>query len=42
MADKSTSNQVDTPYPQKKEDYKINIQMNKINDKYIEINITMN
>lgn len=42
MADKSTSNQVDTPYPQKKEDYKINIQMNKINDKYIEINVDSN
>ncbi len=35
-------NSVDTPYSQKNEDYKIDIQMSKTKDKYIEINVESN
>ena len=39
MDSNSNFNQLDTPLPQKNEDYKIDIQMSKKKDKYIEINV---
>ena len=39
MDSNSNFNQLETPLPQKNEDYKIDIQMSKKKDKYIEINV---
>ena len=40
--DSTSINQLDTPLPQKNDDYKIDIQMSKKKDKYIEINVDWN
>ena len=42
MDSTSNVNQLETPCPQNYKDYKIDIQISKIRDKYIEINVESN
>ena len=42
MENSSTTNNLETPCPQKNEDYNIDIQMNKFNNKYIVLNVSSN